>query len=892
MIFSSVSEGQLKFGKIYVENKTNPCGIDVDYPRLSWQLTSDRRDVSQSAFDIRVSESLTDLLAGNKLIFHTGKIPSEQSVYVLFTGNTLDPMTKYYWQVKVWDDRDKESKWSNPSWWIMGMRNPQNWTAQWMASGVPDALKQGYPLFRKEFTIAKKIKQATVCISAQGCYRAFINGKKIGKDWYTPGWTSYSSRLDYQTYDVTNLLHEGINASGLRLVKGWYSGTVGPLSKEQLYGHQPAAIFQLQIWYDDGSSSQIVSDGSWRSASGPLQKEDLYNGELFDARKKLSGWLFPRYNDRGWYPVSLADAPVTRLVAREREGVVVRKIHSAVRILTTAGGKKVYDFGKNMTGFVQLQMHGQSGDTVSVNYAETMRPDGEMDFRNQRDRYVLRGDSAESFDPEFSCHHFRYACLTGMQGKVVLVKIRACELGTAMDVVGAFRCSDELVNQFQTNIQQTLGSNFLTIPRSGTGRYDQMGWTGPVQLVATTAAVNYRVHSFLDEWLKNLSVDQDTLTGKVPLTVPDYFRDGRTSPGWGDAAVLVPWELYLEYGDRTILADHYRSMKSWCDYICRQSPDHCWTPDFAYGDWLFVRPPTDDYGETQVTDHGLIAQCYAVASFDALVRTALVLGKNKDADLFQQQKKLFQQQFLREYVTPSGRLVSETQTAYVLALQFDLLPDNMRAMAAGRLVKLIQARQFHLSCGILGAAYICQVLSRFGYADVAYNVMLQKSYPGWLYPVTMGATTVWKYWNSVYPDGHVADRSGNSLNNIALAGVGNWFFRVVAGILPDPAKPGYKHIIIRPVPEEKLHYAQASLETYYGRIFSGWKFNDHGITYTVSIPVNTSADVYLPVGPGSDVREDGRKLTARKEIKIFPVAGNDLHLAIGSGTYTFEVRNP
>lgn len=892
MVFSVIAQVEVK--NLLVENRINPVGVSELYPRLSWQLYSPRRNVVQTAFDIRVSENLGSLTEGKELIFSTGKIPSDQSVYVQFTGSTLQPGRKYYWQVRAWDNNDKASKWSEPASWITGIMGPENWTAKWIQAGFREPETRPSPIFRKEFVNEKKVKLAVAFISARGMYEAEMNGKKIGDLCLTPGWTSYNKRIQYHTYDVTALLNDGKNAIGVTLGNGWYRGQIGGGGKPDMYGKDLAFIFQMQIIYEDGSVQQVVSDGSWRSSTGPIQYNEIYHGEIYDARLEKKGWSVAGFNDVEWEEVILRDYPVINLVAAESEPVRKKEVFKPVKIMTTPKGEKVIDFGQNLVGWVQMKVTGKAGDKVSVYHSEVLDKDGNfytesLRAAKQMNVYILKGGEPEAFEPHFTWQGFRFIKIEGYPGELKAENFTATALYSDMVKTGTFSCSDALVNKLQENIQWGQRGNFIDIPTDCPQRNERLGWTGDAQVFARTAEFNFRVHSFFVKWLKDLAADQYP-DGSVPYVVPNVRENGQCSPGWGDAATVIPWTMYLNYGDKRILETQYESMKAWVNYIDSVSPGDLWFPKNSFGDWLFYRPSDDNDGRSAVTDKNLIAQCFFACSAQLLVQTARVLDYQEDVTAYEELLKKVKAAFVHEYVTPSGRLVSGTQTAYVLALEFDMLPENLRAQAAKRLVDNIRSYDNHLTTGFLGTPYICHVLTRFGYTDVAYDLLLQKSYPSWLYPVTMGATTIWERWDGIKPDGTFQTPDMNSFNHYAYGAIGDWMYRTVAGIDTDEKNPGYKVIRIKPHVTDKLSFAKAELETYYGKVTSGWENTSGKLSLDITIPVNTTAIIHIPAKDAGNIEESGKKLSASKEVELAGTEDGYVIVKVGSGNYRFTVN--
>lgn len=887
------AHAQLEVSRLYVENKINPVGVSEMYPRLTWVLASSKRGTVQSAFDIRVSENPESLQKGIDLIFSTGKIPSDQSVYVQFTGNTLKPGRKYYWQVRVWDQNDRMSKWSEVNFWVQGMMGPENWQAKWIQPGFAEPATRVSPLFRREFALQKPVRLAVAFVTAHGMYEAEINGKKVGDQFLAPGWTSYNKRLQYQTYDVTNLLRDGKNAIGVTLGNGWYRGRVGFSNQLNNYGSDLSLLFQMQVIYTDGTVENIVSDGSWRSSTGPILASEIYDGETYDARLEKKEWSSPGFIDVDWAPIKTANYPIINLVTTENEPVRKHESLTPVKLITTPKGEKVLDFGQNLVGWVQVKATGKAGDKISIQHAEVLDKDGNFYTANlrsakQTNTYILKGGEQEVFEPHFTFQGFRYIKVDDYPGELKPENFKAFALYSDMQPTGSFSCSDDLVNKLQHNIQWGQRGNFVDVPTDCPQRDERLGWTGDAQAFASTAAFNFNVHSFYSKWMKDVAADQAT-SGSVPYVVPNILGD-ECSPGWGDVATIAPWVMYTAYGDKRLLENQYASMKAWVDYIWTESQKDLWRPKQSFGDWLFFRPDDDNNGRAAGTDKDLIAQCFYAHSTQLLLNAAKVLDMEDDTARYDSLLVKIKDAFVKEFVTPSGRMVSGTQTAYVLALEFDMLPENLRADAVQRLVDNIKDYDYHLTTGFLGTPYLCHVLSRFGQTELAYRLLLEKSYPSWLYPVTMGATTIWERWDGIKPNGTFQTPTMNSFNHYAYGAIGDWMYRVAAGIQPDPEMPGYKSFVIKPSATKQLQHVKGELETYYGKIVSGWEWQGQQLVMTVSVPVNATAKIYLPAASEQAVSEGGKKLSQVKDIELLGSEDGFVLLKVRSGNYRFTVN--
>lgn len=887
---SLVAWAQLTVSNLTVENLADPLGVDARQPRLGWQLKSDKRNCQQVAFEIAVAADEK----GRQEIWNSGKLTSEQNVHFVYTGPALQSSKRYYWRVRAWDNLGRVSGWSEYSYWEMGLLNSTDWKAKWISPGyTEDSVMRPSPVLRKRFDAKKQIKTARLYITSHGLYKAYINGKVVSGNCLSPGWTSYNQRLAYQVYDVGDLLKTGENAVGVMLGSGWYRGNLAWERKVNIYGRKLALISQLQIVYADGTSDMILSDESWHSSTGEIQYSEIYNGEINDSRLQKKGWLLPGYDEKGWAGVTIENIPTTQLMAAYNEPITKHERFKPLKIFSTPEGDLVADFGQNLVGLVELKVKGKPGDSIMLQHAEVLDKQGNFYTANlrsaqQQNVYVLNGTDEQEFEPCFTFQGFRYVRIKGFPGELKPENITAVAMYSDMQPTGIFTSSNSMINQLQHNIVWGQRGNFLDVPTDCPQRDERLGWTGDAQVFSRTAAYNMHVYNFFSKWLGDLAADQ-LKNGAVPAVIPDVI-DGSAagSSGWADAATIIPWNMYVAYGDTSILRQQYKSMKAWVDYIKGVSSNYLWNSGWHFGDWLFYRPADDNDGRSAVTDKFLIAQCFFAQSTQLLVNAAMVLGKKEDQLFYSDLLNKIKSAFVKEYMTSSGRLVSGTQTAYVLALNFDMLPDSLRQGAAQRLVSNIKDYNYHLTTGFLGTPYLCHVLTRFGYTDIAYRLLMQETYPSWLYPVKMGATTIWERWDGQKTDGSFQTPGMNSFNHYAYGAIGDWMYRVIAGIDNNAENPGYKKIILKPHVGGGLTKAQASLQTYYGTIGSAWSLDGNNFYWKVEIPANTSATIYLPAADSKKVMVDNKVLSATKDIVEKGYENGYLVIAAGSGVYEFN----
>ena len=650
--------------------------------------------------------------------------------------------------------------------------------------------------------------------------------------------------------------------------------------------------------HSDGSETLIVTDESWKGHNDPaIRMNDLYNGYTYDATKRLTGWSQPDYDDSKWKKVIIGNYR-NNLVASE--GSPIRKIEEIkpLKVFRSPKGSLLVDMGQNMVGWIRLKATGPKGTVITVRHAEVLDKYGEFYTENLRAAKVqltltLAGTGSEEvFEPRFTFMGFRFLEITGFPGTLTTDNITGVVVHSDMQKSGTYESSNPLLNQLQHNIVWGQKGNFLDVPTDCPQRDERLGWTGDAQAFCRTAAFNYNVAPFFTKWLKDVALDQKP-GGEVPDVVPDVLNrqnatTAQPSAGWGDVSVIAPWTMYLVYGDKKLLETQYPSMKKWVEYIRKKAGDsYQWKGGSKYGDWLFYHPPVNSHTAADgYTEPDFIATAYFAYSASLLAQTAKELGKTEDEKIYNDLFNKIKEVFIREYVTPAGRVGTCSQTSYILALKFNLLPDELRKKAAMFLVNDIRGRGNHLSTGFLGTIYICHELTRNGYTDVAYDLLLQESYPSWLYPVKMGATTIWERWDGQKPDSTFQDAGMNSFNHYAYGAIGDWMYRVSAGL--ETKSPGYRHLLIQPHPTEKLEFSKATYESPYGTVASGWERKDGKILVRIRIPVNSKATIVLPVDDPARITEAGKPVDGNINFGGIRKEEGKTYIETGSGEYTFE----
>src|SRR6266446_6653290 len=887
----------LRVVSLRTEYTENPVGIDVRQPRLSWQLQALGRGVVQSAYQVRVARSASGLGGGSDQVWDSGRVTSDESTQRVYDGPPLRSGQRYHWQVRVWDGSGKPSAWSAPAFWEMGLLDAADWKASWIEPDLPEDLKTPgpSPMLRHEFKAKGAVERARAYVTSHGLYEMLLNGQRVGDQVFTPGWTSYNKRLQYQTYDVTSLVKSGDNALGVMLGNGWYRGFLAWQDRRNIYGDRLALLCQIKISYKDGREEIVGSDGSWKAATGPILMSEIYHGETYDARLEKPGWTKAGFADGQWPGVRVASYPKDNLIAPV--GPPVRRIEELkpIKVFKTPAGETVADMGQNMVGWVRLKVQGAAGTTVTLRHAEVLDRAGDFYTANLRAaketvQYTLKGGGPETYEPHFTFQGFRYVSIEGYPGEVTPESLTGIVIHSDMPRTSEFETSSQLINQLQHNIIWGQKGNFLDVPTDCPQRDERLGWTGDAQVFSRTAAFNMDVAGFFTKWLKDLAADQFE-NGSVPYVVPNVLGNRPTgqpggSAAWADAAVIIPWNMYLTYGDKRVLEEQYDSMARWVEYErARAGDDYIWSGDSHFGDWLAFATNRADYpGAT--TSKDLIATAFFAHSTDLLQRAAQVLGKRNDAERYAELLAKIKSAFCREFVTETGRVGEATQTAYALALQFDLLPEGLRAVAAKRLADEVRTRG-HLTTGFVGTPYLCHVLSRYGYLDEAYLLLNRDQYPSWLYPIKQGATTIWERWDGQKPDGTFQDKSMNSFNHYAYGAVGDWMYRVMAGLEIDEAAPGYKHIWIQPQPGGGFTRVKVSHQTPYGKATSGWEIKDGEFLLDVEIPPNTRATVRLPKAQLANVTESNQALSNGNGIASAHQEGYAVIVEVGSGTYRF-----
>jgi alpha-L-rhamnosidase len=739
------------------------------------------------------------------------------------------------------------------------------------------------PYLRKSFVVNKPVKRAVVYASALGLYELQINGKRVGEDYFTPGWTDYTRRVYYQTYDVTDLLTKSGNTIGAILADGWYAGYLGFGKKREHYGSEPRLFVQLEIEHTDGTRQTVATDESWKAAYGPLFESDFLMGETYDSRKEIKDWCRYWFDDTGWNQVAVTDRIEAEVQAYP--GVTVRKILKIDPKMITEPKKGVYvfDMGQNYAGWVRLKAAAEAGTKIVLRFAEMLNPDGTVYTTNLRaarctDTYICKGGGEEIWEPRFTFHGFRYVEITGYPGKPPLDAISGVVLQSDTPLAGAFECSNPMVNQLYKNIVWGQRGNFIEVPTDCPQRDERLGWTGDAQIFIRTATYNMDVSAFFTKWLVDLE-DAQGPAGGFPDVAPRKVAMGDGTAAWGDAGVICPYTIYEVYNDKRVIEKHYESMKKWISYLKTNSTGLL-RPDKGYGDWVSI---------ASNTPKDVIGTAYFAYSTRLLAKMAAAIGREDEAKEYEELFEQIKAAFNEAYVSDDAKIKGDTQTCYLLGLHFDLLPDDKREKAAEHLVERIEAKNWHLSTGFVGLSYLLPTLTETGHLDVAYRLLFNDTFPSWGYSIKNGATTIWERWDGWTEEKGFQDPGMNSFNHYAFGSVGRWLFNTVAGI--DTDGPGYKKIIIRPMPGA-ITRATASYDSINGKIVSNWQLKDGIFTLNVIIPANTTATVYIPAESAKSITESGRSASSARGVQFLHIKQGTAVFTVGSGNYQFESKVP
>jgi alpha-L-rhamnosidase len=826
---------------VRAEYRTDSPFVGTSRPRLSWKTETSTPNWIQTGAEIEWRRDEATAVA---------RVDGAESVFVAWPFESLLPRERGHLRVRVHGADGTASDWSRPLEVRAGFLAEGEWRAEFLT--VPEPAEKQPFLVRHGFEVREGLRAATLYSTARGLFQVEIGGVAVDDERFKPGWTAYQSRLVHETNDVTGLLATGPNALGATVAGGWYTESFG-FDRDAVphYGEHPSFAAQLVLEYEDGEVEVVATGrGRWRAtADGPLTASGIYAGEDYDARRAMPGWSAPGFDDTGWSDAAVDDGTAITPVPRTAPPVRATEELPVAEVITTPSGRTVLDFGQNLVGHLRIRVSGDAGETVVLRHAEVLEQ-GELGVRALRlakatDRYTLAGDGIETWEPQFTFHGFRYAEIEGRPGAFDPADVTAVVVHSDMDRTGWFDSSHAQLNRLHENVVWGMRGNFLSIPTDCPQRDERLGWTGDIQVFSPTASYLFDANGFLASWLEDLALEQEENNG-VTFIVPRVLDWARTpAAAWADAAAVVPSVLYERYGDLGLLQRQYPSMRAWADQVAALAGERrLWEGDFQFGDWLDPDAPPQDPFRAK-TDHDIVASAYLFRSSRLVADAARLLGQGEDAKRYGEYAEEVRAAWLREYVTPAGRIMSDAQTAYALAIVFELATDpDLVARLGDRLAKLVEKADHRIGTGFVGTPLIQDALVRTGHADTARALLLQTGVPSWLYPVTMGATTIWERWDSMLEDGSINPGEMTSFNHYAFGAIADWMHRTVAGLAP--LEPGYRRLLIAPVPLAGLDWAATEHETPYGRARVRWEAGEGGVVVRAVVPPNTSALVALP----------------------------------------------
>lgn len=850
---------------------TNPLGFDLGKPRLSF-ITCDTDATKQVAAQIQVAYDNEF----SKIIFNSGKSEKIDSLAFELTIE-LDPRTRYYWRVKVWADNGEVA--TSEATWFETAKMEESWIGKWI---TPDLDNKIHPVLSKEFSLQKTIKSARAYVCGLGLYEMNINGRKCGDEFLAPNFNAYNKWLQYQTYDITDTLVQGENRVDVALGNGLYKGRFGFDSAENIYGDKFVLLCEVVINFEDGTSLSINSDQTWKARKSKVLDSNIYDGEVYDAT----------FNDLTSYETREIDLGFEKLQARLSLPVKIKERLKPIEVIKTPAGEIVLDLGQNMVGWMEFKTNAPKESEITLQYGELLQ-EGNFYRDNLRSakaefKYISNGEEAV-VRPHFTYYGFRYVKVSGLHAEVNADDFTGCVLYSDMELTGHIETSNALVNKLFLNALWGQKGNFLDTPTDCPQRDERMGWTGDAQVFSGTASFNMNTFAFFSKYGYDLAREQEDRDGMVPMVVPAANVGGGGSSAWGDAATIIPWNVYLQYGDKGILVQQFESMKSWVDFIKKADDNsgakRLWTTGFHFGDWLALDGENPDM-PVGGTDVAFISSAYYSYSSMIVSKAARVLGKEELAKEYEDLSKEVREAIRDEYFTKTGRIAINTQTALIVSLFMDLVPEGKRERIANDLKEKLKNDKNHLKTGFVGTPYFCKVLSENGCKDLAYTLLLNKDYPSWLYAVTMGATTIWERWNSVLPDGKISGTDMNSLNHYAYGSIVEWMYRYMAGINPVEDKPGFRHIKLAPQPDYRLKYAKASYNSAVGLYKSEWEITEEGnLSFKFTVPFNATASLMLPSVKLENIKVNGKLL---KEADLTSKQSDEnVAVELASGSYEF-----
>lgn len=890
------------------EGFKNPIGFYNSNPTFSWELPILETVKSQSAYQIVVASSKA-LLPNNPDIWDSKKQESSQSNFVAYKGTPFQSRQKVYWQVKYWNQDNEPSEWSEINHFELGLLKNSDWKAYWIGldtakdsiKGVRNFLMHRPQYLRKEFELNNQVESARLYITAKGVFDIHLNGQDVSDDVLPPGWTPYSHRIETLTYNVTNLIESGQNTIAVELASGWHSGRIsrGKALYENLAS--PKILSQLEVIFKDGTKRIIVSDASWKgTTNGPIRLAGLYDGEVYDANLEMPKWKTNAFDDSKWKSVETENiVDSVKLEPKRHETVKTTAVLEDAEIVSATESSVVFDMKQNMVGVAKVQVPMKKGDTLSIRFSEMLLSDGTFYTENYRsakstDYYIAAQDGIIEYTPKFTFHGFQFVEISGFDASATPNSnwIKGLVQHSDFEKNGTFTSSHDKLNQLQSNIIWGLRDNLLDIPTDCPQRDERLGWTGDAQVISPTAMFNFDTHAFWTAWLQSMRETQmEHDNGLVPFIIPDVLQNKSASSGWGDACVIIPWDIYNITGDKRVLEENYEMAKKWVGYYQSKAKDYI--PNIhSFGDWL--QPYPDKNGKTGNrgdTPRLFVNTAYFAHSAHLVSKIAGVLGDTEDEKKYIALYEDIATAFEKKFFDENGKFKNkkQTQTSYLLAIYFDLLKPETKEKAQKYLLEEIKKADNHLGTGFLGTPILPKVLDDMGEIDLMYKILFKETYPSWFYSINQGATTMWERWNSYSKAKGYNPQSMNSLNHYAYGAVGQWMYERIAGLAA--LEPGYKKLRIAPKPNTNfLTEASASVNTPYGEASSSWKI-EKGIFYLETvIPPNTTAEVIIPYGKIDNLSVNGSPFEERTNLKIENSDAELVKIIANPGTYKFQLN--
>ena len=873
----------MRIEKLKTNYVQNPLGFALDTPRLSWVVV-DTEAKSQKAARVEVAAD-ADFAT---ILFDSGKEKGIDSLS--FTPDIeLEPYTRYYWRVTVWTDADEKA--TSDAAWFETAKMDETWQADWITPDWEDA--DIHPYLRKEISVASEVASARIYACGLGVYELYLNGEKVGDEVLAPGFHAYDLWLQYQTYDVTDLVQPGKNALGAMLGNGWYKGRFSfSEGVKGIYGDQMALIYELHITYKDGSKAVICSDESWKAAAGPVQESSIYDGEFYDVNKEIDGWCEVGLDDSDWISARTIDLGYDRLEARRSLPIKVKETIKPVELITTPAGESVIDMGQNMVGWVKFNLNAPAGTEVMLQWGEVFQEDNFFNgnLRTAKEEYHIVSDGTPCVaEPHFTFYGGRFLKVTNWPGEINLDDFTGCVVYSDIDQIGSIKTENPLINRLFLNALWGQKGNFVDVPTDCPQRDERMGWTGDAQVFSGTALFNMNSGAFFSKYLYDMYKEQQKTGGSVPHVVPSVGMGSGGSSAWGDAATVIPWNVYLHTGDKGILEQQYEGMKAWVEFIYKSDEEtggnRLWTREFTFGDWLALDTDNPDSPMGR-TANDLVSTAYYYYSTLLTAKAADVIGKADEAKYYFKLADEIKTAIQEEFVTKRGRIAVDTQTAFVLMLFLDLVPEQFVDRFIADFNALMKKDNNHLKTGFVGTPWLCRTISKIGNDDLAYELLTHEDYPSWLYAVKMGATTIWERWNSIRPNGKIGNLEMNSLNHYSYGSIMEWVYRNAAGIQPSEKAPGFKKVKLAPKPHWRLGWLDVSVDTAKGLFRSAWKIEEDGkLSFHFAVPFDAKAKLVLPDADldtvtcnGQPLKESGLKASQE---------GSDVLVKLVSGKYDF-----